>query len=66
MIHGHSGSSASSAVWTWPYLCGCTGVTLSVKVGVGTGMTFGMTVGVKTGTAGFSSGVTGATDCGVC
>ena len=36
-----------------------------VEVGVGTGVTFGMTVGVETGTAGFGSGVTGATDCGV-
>ena len=54
------------AVWAWPDLCGCTGATLSVELGVGTGVTFGMAVGVETGTAGLGSGVTGATDCGAC
>ena len=52
-------------MWAWPDLCGCTGATLSVEVGVGTGVTFGKAVGVETGTAGFGSGVTGTTDCGV-
>ena len=54
------------AVWAWPDLHGCTGATLDVEVGVGTGLTFGMDVGVETGTVGFGSGVTGATDCGIC
>ena len=53
------------AVWAWPDLCGCTGTTLGVEVGVGTGVTFGMAVGVETGTTGFGSGVTSATNCGV-
>ena len=54
------------AVWAWPDHHGCTGATHHVKVGVGTGVTFGMAVGVQTGIAGFGSGVTGATNCGVC
>ena len=54
------------AVWAWPDCHGFTGATLSVDVGVGTVVTFGMAVGVETGTAVFGSGVTGATDCGVC
>ena len=52
-----------SAVWAWPACHGCTGATLGVEVGVGNRVTFGMAVGVETGTAGFGSGVTGATDC---
>ena len=55
-----------SAVWAWSDHHGCTGVTLCIEVGVGSRVTFGMAVGVETGTAGFGSGVTGATDCGVC
>ena len=54
-----------SAVWIL-HDHGCTGATLSVQMGVGTGVTFGMALGVENGTAGFGSGVTGATDCGVC
>ena len=54
-----------SAVWAWPELCGLTGAILRVEVGLGIGMTFGMAVGVETGTTGFGSGVTSATDCGV-
>ena len=50
---------------TQPDLHGCTGATLSVKVGVSTGVIFGIAAGVETGTAGFGSGVMGATDCGV-
>ena len=53
------------AVWAHPDLHGCTGATLIVEVGLATGVTFGMAVGVETGTAGFGSGVTGATDCSV-
>ena len=53
------------AVWARPDLYSCRGATLSVEVVVGTGVTFGMAVGVETGTAGFGSGVTGPTDCGV-
>ena len=52
------------AVWAWPDLCGCTGATLGVEVGVGTRVTIGMAVGVETGTAGFCFGILGATDCG--
>ena len=48
-------------MWAWPDHHGWTGATLSVEVGVGTGVTFGIAVGVETGTAGFGSGVTGAT-----
>ena len=53
------------AVWAQPDHHGCTGVTLGVEVGVGTGVTFGMAVGVEIGIAGFGSGVTNATNCGV-
>ena len=49
-----------------PDCYGCKGATLHVEVGVGTGVTFGVDVGVETGTAGFGSRVTGATNCGVC
>ena len=52
-------------VWAWSDLHGCTGATLSVEVGVDTGATFGMAVDIEIGTAGFGSGITGATDCGV-
>ena len=54
------------AVWAWPDLYGCTCDTLSVEVGVGTGVTCGVDAGVETWTAGFGSGVKGATDCHVC
>ena len=53
------------AVWGWPDCHGSIGATIGVEVGVGTGVTFGMPVGVETVTAGFGSGVTGVTDCGV-
>ena len=53
------------AVWAWPDLCCCTDTTFNVEHSVGTGMTFDMAVGVEIGTTGLSSGVTGATDCGV-
>ena len=53
------------ALWAWPDLCGCTVATLSVEVEVGTEVTFGLVVCIETGTAGFGSGVMGATDCGV-
>ena len=53
------------AVWALPDLCSCTGASLGVEVGLGTGVIFCMAVGVENGTAGFGSGVMGATDCGV-
>ena len=54
------------ALWACPDHHGCPDATLRVEVGEGTGVNFGMAVGVENGTAGFSSWVTGATDCGVC
>ena len=54
-----------AAVWAQPGLCGCTGATFTVQVGVGIGVTFGMVVGVETGAVGLGPGVMSATDCSI-